>query len=134
MSSIATMTIDSKVVVPINFSTDSFRTFSSAAEVSVSSIKAATATFEIDLEEETDSEAFFAAWFLDKSKKDASIDINSIGNTSKFLTITCLDAQVVHYNVITDQRIDSNKQNGTVIIQIACLSITIGPSPLTLDF
>jgi hypothetical protein len=134
MSTLATMTVGGKTVNPINFLTSSLRTVAFTDEVSVSGIQTATVSFEIDLEEETDSDAFFATWFLDKSKKDANVDILPAGAATKFLTVQCLDAQCISYTLNIDQRIDTNKQNSTISIQLACLSITVGPSPLTLGF
>jgi hypothetical protein len=134
MSTLATMTVDSKVVTPINFNTSSFKGFSTLDASVTSKIQGGTVTFEIDLEEETDSDSFFATWFLDNSKKDALVDIFPAGGAAKFLTIECLDAQVVSYNVAIDQRIDTTKQNSTVLISLICLSITIGPAALTIGF
>jgi len=134
MSTSVSMTVGSKTVFPINFKTDSFKTFSALDGSITSSIQGGTVSFEIDLEEETDSDAFFAAWFLDNSKKDADVDIFPAGENTKFLSISCLDAQCVKYDVIIDQRIDTKTQNSTVLIQLVCLSITIGQSPLTRGF
>ena len=136
MSTLAEMTIDgrSQSVFPSNFTTSSLRNLAVADENTVSTIQQALVSFEIDLEEETDNDSFFAAWFLDRSKKDVNVDITPIGATGKFLTIGCLDAQCIAYNVIIDQHIDTNKQNSTVLIQLACLTITVGQSPLTLGF
>ena len=136
MSTLAEMKVAgrSQSVFPSNFTTSSMRTFASTDENSVSSIQQALVSFEIDLEEETDSDSFFAAWFLDKSKKDVTVDITQVGSTGKFLTVECLDAQCFSYNVSIDQHIDTNKQNSTVSIQLVCLSITVGQSPLTLGF
>ena len=136
MSTLAEMKIDGRAqsVFPTRFKTDSLRKFAFADVNAVSAIQGASVSFEIDLEEETDSDAFFAAWFLDKSQKDVNVDITPVGQTSKFLTIGCLGAQCVHYNVIIDQHIDSKTQNSTVLIELVCLTITIGQSPLTIGF
>ena len=134
MSTLATMTVDSKVVTPINFNTNSFKAFSVLDGSVTSKIQGGTVSFEIDLEEETDSDSFFASWFLDNSKKDALVDIFPFGGPKKFLTVECLQAQVVSYNLVIDQRIDTTKQNSTVLISLICLSITIGPAPLTRGF
>jgi hypothetical protein len=132
MSTIALMTVEGKNVTPINFNIDSFKTFSVQDGSVTSSIQGGTVSFEIDLEEETDSESFFAQWFADNSKKDAVVDIVSIGETSRFLSINCRKAQCVHYNLVVDQRIDSKTQNSTVIIQLISTNISIGQSPFQL--
>jgi len=136
MSTLAEMKIDgrSQSVFPSNFTTSSLRNFTTADENSVSNIQSALVSFEIDLEEETDSDSFFAGWFLDKSKKLATVDITQVGSTGKFLTIECLDAQCISYNVSIDQHVDPAKQNSTVSIQLVCLSIGVGQSALTLGF
>jgi N-acetylmuramic acid 6-phosphate (MurNAc-6-P) etherase len=132
MSTLALMAVEGKTVTPINFKTDSFKTFSVLDGSVTSAIQGGTISFEIDLEEETDSSAFFAQWFADNSKKDAVVDIIAVGETSRFLSIDCRKAQCVHYNLIVDQRIDSKTQNSTVIIQLVSPNISIGSSPLVL--
>jgi hypothetical protein len=132
MSTLAQMSVEGKNVVPINFKIDSFKTFSTVDGSLTSSIQGGTISFEIDLEEETDSGSFFAQWFADNSKKDAVVDITAVGETAKFLSIDCRKAQCVHYNLIVDQRIDSKTQNSTVLIQIVSSNISIGQSPFVL--
>lgn len=136
MSTLAEMKIDgrSQSVFPSNFTTSSLRTFAATDENTVSNIQQAIVSFEIDLEEETDSDSFFAGWFLDKSKKVVSVDITPVGSTGKFLTIECQDAQCISYNINIDQHVAADKQNSTISIQFVCLSIVVGQSPLTLGF
>ncbi|HTE27503.1 type VI secretion system tube protein TssD [Flavitalea sp.] len=129
MSTVALMSVEGKNVAPINFKIDSFKTFSAVDGSVTSSIQGGVVSFEIDLEEETDSESFFAQWFADNSKKDAVVDILAVGETSRFLSIDCRRAQCVHYNLIVDQRIDSKTQNSTVLIQLVSSNISIGQSP-----
>src|SRR6202035_3116821 len=125
MSTLAQMSVEGKNVVPTNFKIDSFKTFSTVDGSLTSSIQGGVISFEIDLEEETDSESFFAQWFADNSKKDAVVDITAIGETAKFLSIDCRKAQCVRYNLIVDQRIDSQTENSTVLIQIVSSNISI---------
>ena len=132
MSTLAQMSVEGKNVVPTNFKIDSFKTFSTVDGSLTSSIQGGVISFEIDLEEETDSESFFAQWFADNSKKDAVVDITAIGETAKFLSIDCRKAQCVRYNLIVDQRIDSQTENSTVLIQIVSSNISIGQSPFVL--
>jgi len=132
MSTVALMTVEGKNVAPINFKIDSFKTFSAVDGSVTSSIQGGVVSFEIDLEEETDSESFFAQWFADNSKKDAVVDILAVGETTRFLSIDCRRAQCVHYNLIVDQRIDSKTQNSTVLIQLVSSNISIGQSPFVI--
>ena len=132
MSTVALMTVEGKNVAPINFKIDSFKTFSAVDGSVTSSIQGGVVSFEIDLEEETDSESFFAQWFADNSKKDAVVDILAVGETTRFLSIDCRKAQCVHYNLIVDQRIDSKTQNSTVLIQLVSSNISIGQSPFVI--
>ena len=134
MSTLAEMKIDGKSVsvFPNKFSISSFRN-ASALDGSVGAMQGATATFEIDLEEETDSETFFATWFMEGKKKTVSLDITQVGETSKFLTIECLDAQITQYSGLIDQSI-KDVDNSVVAIMISCLSITVGQAALTNGF
>jgi len=132
MSTIAQMSVEGKNVVPINFKINSFKTFSTVDGSLTSAIQGGVISFEIDLEEETDSETFFAQWFADNSQKDAVVDITAVGDPSKFLSIDCRKAQCVQYNLVVDQRVDTNTQNSTVLIQIVSANISIGQSPVVL--
>jgi hypothetical protein len=132
MSTIAQMSVEGKNVVPINFKINSFKTFSTVDGNLTSAIQGGVISFEIDLEEETDSESFFAQWFADNSQKDAVVDIAAVGEASRFLSIDCRKAQCVQYTLVVDQRIDTNTQNSTVLIQIVSKNISIGQSPVVL--
>jgi hypothetical protein len=134
MSTLAEMKVDgkSKSVFPNKFSIGSFRVVA-PLDGSVGLMQGATATFEIDLEEETDSDSFFATWYMEGKKKDVSVDITQTGETSKFLTIECLDAQITSYNALIDQNV-KDVDNSLVAIAISCLSITVGQGALTNGF
>jgi hypothetical protein len=136
MPTLATLTIDGKdgFVIPFKINSDSFRAFNTEDGSITSGIQGGTTSFQLGLDEESDSEAFFAAWFLDKSKKDVNIDITSTVDDKKFLTIQCLDSQCVTYTVSIDRTIDPPLENSFVLIQIVSLSIVVGQSALSRGF
>jgi len=132
MSTIAAMSVEGKNVIPINFKMESFKTFSPSDGSVTSAIQGGLISFEIDLEEETDSESFFAQWYADNSQKDAVVDISAVGETARFLSVDCRKAQCIKYTLLVDQRVDIDKQNSTVLIQIVSKNISVGSSPIVI--
>lgn len=134
MSTIAEIKIDGKAesVFADKFSIGSFRTVSSL-DGSVGVMQGASAKIQMGIEEESDSESFFATWFMDGSKKNMTVEFTKTGELGVFLTVTCLDARVVNYDVIFDAFIQDT-DNSNTFITVSCASITVGSAALSNGF